>query len=96
MSESTAQQQSDETQGEAIIASSVEGATQGSHNRLALDEQIRIRAYEIYCQRAGGIGDDINDWLQAESECRGQLDRAAGNSVHEQRLSAAAQPENPA
>ena len=95
MSESTAQQQSDETQGQAIIASSVEGVTQ-ANDRLALDEQIRIRAYEIYRQRAGGIGDDINDWLQAESECRGQLDRAAGNSVHEQRLSAAAQPENPA
>ena len=33
-----------------------------------MEEQIRIRAYEIWLQRGGGHGWDIDDWLQAEEE----------------------------
>jgi hypothetical protein len=33
------------------------------------DEQIRIRAYEIYLRR--GAGDPVADWLEAEAELRG-------------------------
>lgn len=32
------------------------------------DEQIRMRAYEIYCERGGRVGDDMSDWLRAERE----------------------------
>ncbi|MFZ0821276.1 MAG: DUF2934 domain-containing protein [Candidatus Acidiferrales bacterium] len=31
-------------------------------------EQIRQRAYEIYLSRGGAPGDEVQDWLQAESE----------------------------
>jgi len=32
------------------------------------DQDIRIRAYEIYLQRAGQPGSELEDWLQAELE----------------------------
>jgi hypothetical protein len=33
-----------------------------------LQEQIRLRAYELYEQRGREDGRDLADWLQAESE----------------------------
>lgn len=35
-------------------------------------ELIEMRAYEIYVQRNGGPGSDIEDWLQAERELLGR------------------------
>ncbi len=32
------------------------------------DEQIRERAYELYLQRGGAPGLDVDDWLAAEQE----------------------------
>jgi hypothetical protein len=32
------------------------------------EEEIRARAYEIYLQRGGQPGDEVEDWLQAERE----------------------------
>ena len=32
------------------------------------EQEIRIRAYEIYLQRGGQTGHELDDWLQAESE----------------------------
>ena len=34
------------------------------------DEEIRLRAYEIYLERAQGPGSDLDDWLQAELELK--------------------------
>lgn len=31
-------------------------------------EQIRVRAYELFEQRGGSQGHDLEDWLQAEAE----------------------------
>ena len=31
-------------------------------------DQIRLRAYELYRERGGRVGDDLADWLQAERE----------------------------
>ena len=31
-------------------------------------EEIRIRAYEIYIERGGRPGHDLDDWFQAERE----------------------------
>jgi hypothetical protein len=36
-------------------------------------EEIRLRAYEIYLERGGLPGNELDDWLQAERE----LERAA-------------------
>ena len=32
------------------------------------EQEIRNRAYEIYLQRGGQPGDELQDWLQAERE----------------------------
>ena len=47
------------TQGEAVES------TAGDIPRL---EEIRIRAYEIYLERGGQYGNDLDDWMQAERE----------------------------
>jgi hypothetical protein len=38
--------------------------------RVVSDLDIARRAYELYEQRGGGHGNDVADWLQAESELR--------------------------
>jgi hypothetical protein len=41
------------------------------------EEQIRLRAYQIYLERGQEPGRDLDDWLQAERELeRGLLSRA--------------------
>jgi hypothetical protein len=34
------------------------------------EDEIGERAYEIYCARNGGSGDELDDWLKAEAELR--------------------------
>jgi len=34
----------------------------------SLEEQVRARAFEIYVERGGGPGYEVDDWLQAEFE----------------------------
>lgn len=34
----------------------------------ATEDEIRKRAYEIYCARNGGPGNEMEDWLKAETE----------------------------
>ncbi|WP_422307877.1 DUF2934 domain-containing protein [Candidatus Binatus sp.] len=34
------------------------------------EDEIRKRAYEIYCERNGGAGSEQDDWLMAETELR--------------------------
>lgn len=43
----------------------------GQTDVAELQEQIRIRAYEIYQQRHGTEGHELDDWLQAEAELTG-------------------------
>jgi hypothetical protein len=35
---------------------------------VAAEEQIRMRAYELYREGGGKVGDDMANWLQAERE----------------------------
>ena len=37
---------------------------------ISLDDEIRVRAYEIYQQRGYAPGDEREDWLIAEREVR--------------------------
>ena len=41
---------------------------QAVQNPDQIQEQIRLRAYELYEQRAREDGHDLDDWLIAESE----------------------------
>jgi hypothetical protein len=36
-------------------------------------EEIRVRAYEIYIERGGQPGGEMDDWLQAERELEGSM-----------------------
>ena len=56
----------------------------------ASQDEIRKRAYEIYCSRNGGLGNEVDDWLKAESELRqGRASRweMSGNSRRRNALS---------
>jgi hypothetical protein len=44
--------------------------TSGNHKSSC--EEIRLRAYEIYLERSGLLGDELGDWLQAEYELDGR------------------------
>jgi hypothetical protein len=39
-----------------------------SKSKLSVQEQIALRAYEIYLQRNGAPGDPMQDWIRAEQE----------------------------
>jgi hypothetical protein len=39
-----------------------------SANYTPSHEEIRLRAYEIYLERGGHPGNEMDDWLQAERE----------------------------
>jgi DUF2934 family protein len=46
------------------------GTRRGSHNGTDAfpHELVALRAYQIYLERGGGHGRDMEDWLQAERE----------------------------
>ena len=48
-----------------------------SADTLSLEEQIRQRAHEIYQQRGGQDGSELDDWLQAEAEIRQQRQKTS-------------------
>ncbi len=51
-------------------------------------EEIELRAYQLYVERGSAQGNDLEDWLQAESELiekygeTGQTAKATGVKVH--------------
>ncbi len=50
-----------------------EATTQGSSSGdkpQPTEDEIRKRAYEIYCARNGGPGSELDDWLKAENELK--------------------------
>jgi hypothetical protein len=50
------------------ITSSAPPKPKASAARKPTYEQIQARAYEIFLGRGGARGDELQDWLQAESE----------------------------
>jgi hypothetical protein len=53
---------------------------------IPLEEQIRQRAHQIYLQRGGQNGSDLDDWFQAEAQLRlaeeeESLSRAEGEGL---------------
>ena len=57
-----------------IKTTSISGRTAAEADR---QEQIRQRAYELYEARDRQDGRDVEDWLQAEAEITGTIERAA-------------------
>ena len=53
---------------QAIKASGEEERAEGAVGNSALDAKIRRRAYQLYVERGGQNGRDLDDWLQAKRE----------------------------
>ena len=51
-----------------IMPTPLSTTKQSTESSSALNEQILCRAYELYQQRGGEDGHDLDDWLQAQSE----------------------------
>jgi hypothetical protein len=47
---------------------------------IALEQQIRVRAYERYLKRQGRPGSAENDWIEAEREVRSSSYQAGQRS----------------
>src|SRR5689334_7010927 len=62
------------------------------HDAASLEEKIRLRAYELYEQRAGSEGSAFDDWLRAEAEIKRQIAATATPSV---RLVSTGKPPRP-
>jgi hypothetical protein len=56
---------------EPLTASTQAETRQVSVGNVASDEEIRLRAYEIYLERGETPGLELDDWLQAERELHG-------------------------
>jgi hypothetical protein len=48
--------------------SSLAGSESLSAEAHPTREEIELRAYQIYIERGGALGQDVDDWLQAERE----------------------------
>jgi len=40
----------------------------GGSDALPLEEQVRLRAHQLYIERGNESGSEMDDWLQAEDE----------------------------
>jgi hypothetical protein len=68
MKESEKKSASSNARNEAAVGSSQAESQVWRSESLAPDEQIRMRAYALYRERGGKVGDDMGDWLRAERE----------------------------
>jgi hypothetical protein len=70
------------------IEKSSPGSGQPIVERHPTREEIELRAFQIYVERGSAQGNDLEDWLQAESELiekyekTGQTAKAPGVKVH--------------
>ncbi len=48
-----------------------------SQNHLDMEDRIRRRAYELYLDRGGEPGRELEDWLKAERELLGRARQPA-------------------
>ena len=65
-----------DSEGRKLEQPMAEAQAQGSLESTH-EERIRIRAYEVYLERGGDHGQDLDDWLQAERELTNQSESAS-------------------
>jgi hypothetical protein len=74
------------------MSNPIERSSPGSGQQIAerhpTREEIELRAYQIFVERGGAQGNDLEDWLQAELELiekygkTGQTAKATGVKIH--------------
>jgi hypothetical protein len=50
----------------------------GESTALPLEEQIRLRAHQLYIERGNESGSEMDDWLQAEEEIAAAQEQRLG------------------
>jgi hypothetical protein len=66
------------SEGSPSMHATARGARPGVNDAsAATDDAVAARAYELYQARGGTHGADMDDWLQAEQELRGERQRQA-------------------
>lgn len=71
----TRAQRQDETRAKDLTAPSV-GPRPAANLRVSRD-YVAVRAYHIFLSRGATPGKELDDWLQAEQELRGESSRLA-------------------
>ena len=56
-----------------LVTKPDEASTDDQISKQAREETIRLRAYDLYLNRGGEGGSDLDDWLRAEIECFGSV-----------------------
>jgi hypothetical protein len=56
-----------------LVTTPYEDSTDDQISKQAREETIRLRAYDLYLNRGGEDGSDVDDWLRAEIECFGSV-----------------------
>ena len=56
------------------------------YQRLAEEEEIRLRAHQLYVERGSADGGEVDDWLQAEREYRDRRTEGTGGREDERRM----------
>ena len=57
---------------ESDVALHAHAGRNGQDDHVSPDEQIRMRAYELYVERGKQPSDGLRDWLEAERELHKQ------------------------
>lgn len=52
------------------IGHSKPGISPARPDAQPIEEQVRLRAYELYLRRGGTDGNEMDDWLQAEADVK--------------------------
>ena len=66
-----------ESIGSQATSTTTAGTQEALARNSAREEEIKLRAYEIYLERGEQPGRELDDWLQAERELEGRaLSRA--------------------
>jgi len=68
---------------EVIPKSTSTSAREPHHDKPSLQEKIRRRAHELYLQRGGQAGSELDDWLRAEAEILQAKDAAIDEASEE-------------
>ena len=62
-----------------------------TNRKLPTAEQIELRAYELYLERGGDDGRDVDDWLAAEKELTELSEQSTFNTPRARAASASQQ-----
>ena len=58
--------------GKRVVDVMSESEVMADPNSRPSEDEVRVRAYQCYLERGGTHGNDVDDWVEAEKELKGQ------------------------